>query len=85
MLNREQKIKEILQKNLNPQMLEVLNFSHLHKGHMGDDGSSQTHFKITIKSEQLQALNRMQAHQVINRLLADEFKQGLHALEIKIL
>lgn len=82
---RENKIYEILKKELNPEFLEVKNNSYLHKGHLGDDGSLETHFVIVIKCEELKKLTRIQAHQRINKLLKEEFVSGLHALEIKIL
>ena len=79
------KIEEKLNENLNPTFLNVINNSHLHKGHLGDDGSGNTHFKIEISSPCFEGLNRVQKHQKINKLLQEEFQKGLHALEIKIL
>jgi len=81
----KKRIEESLQKNLQPKFLEVKNNSHQHSGHLGDDGSGETHFAVIVESEDLQKLNKVQAHRKINGLLKDEFKNGLHALEIKIL
>ncbi len=80
--------KSILQKindALQPEILRLKNNSSLHKGHLGDDGSGQTHFLLEIKASKLQEIGRVQAHRIINEILKDEFKNGLHALEIKIL
>ncbi len=65
-------------------LLEVIDNSHLHAGHVGARDSGETHFKIIIKSDQLAQLNRIAAHRLINQILKDELKQ-IHALEIKIL
>lgn len=81
----ENRIKEALNKSLKIEFLEVINNSHLHAGHLGDDGSGQTHFLINIKSEDFNDLSKIQAHRKINNLLESEFKNGLHALQIKIL
>jgi BolA protein len=80
----KQRIEEKLKNNLNPSFLEVKNNSHLHSGHMGDNGTGETHFAIKIAAEELEDLNAVNAHRKINALLKDEFGLGLHALEIKI-
>jgi BolA protein len=80
----KQRIEERLKNNLNPSFLEVKNNSHLHSGHMGDNGTGETHFAIKIAAEELEDLNAVNAHRKINALLKDEFGLGLHALEIKI-
>jgi len=80
----KQRIEKILSEDLNPQFLEVKNNSHLHAGHAGDNGTGETHFAITIKSAKLSKSSKIKAHRKINQLLKDEFKNGLHALEIKV-
>ncbi len=84
MLDRKQRISQILNQNLQPISLEVKNNSYLHKGHLGDDGTMETHFEILIECHNLKALGRIKSHQKIMQLLKPEFAQGLHALEIKI-
>ena len=80
----KQRIEKTLQENFRPSFLEVKNNSYLHAGHSGDNVTNETHFAITIQSEELKNLNAVTAHRRINKLLEEEFKKGLHALEIKI-
>jgi BolA protein len=80
----KQRIEEKLKNNLNPSFLEVENNSHLHSGHMGDNGTGETHFRVKIAAEELEDLSAINAHRKINALLKDEFGLGLHALEIKV-
>jgi BolA protein len=80
----KQRIENLLKNNLNYQKLEVINNSHLHKGHSESDDTGETHFKISIFSPELNSIPKIQAHRKINKLLESEFKKGLHALEIKI-
>ena len=71
-----------------PNILEVVNNSHLHSGHFIAQNSehiNQTHFMIKISAECFKGLNKIEIHRKINHLLKDEFKNGLHALEIKVL
>lgn len=80
----KQRIEEKLKKNLSPKFLEVKNNSNLHIGHLGDDGSGETHFAVIIESEELQKMGKIQSHRKVNQLLKEEFSNGLHALEIKV-
>ena len=80
----KQRIEKTLQENLKPKFLEVKNNSHLHAGHAGDNGTNETHFAIEIMAEEFVGLNKVSAHRRVNQLLKDEFNNGLHALEIKI-
>jgi len=80
----KQRIEDKLKNSFNSKFLEVKNNSHLHLGHLGDDGSGETHFQITIESDDLKGLNQVSAHRKINAVLKDEFAGGMHALEIKV-
>jgi len=80
----EERIKKQLIDNLNPEFLEVVNNSNQHFGHLGDDGSGETHFMVKIKAVALNGLTRVEAHRKIKDLLKAEFEGGLHALEIRV-
>lgn len=84
-MNREQRIYDILNNNLECLYIEVKNNSHLHRGHLGDDGTLETHYKVIVESDSLKILSRVDAHKAIKRLLKGEFDSGLHALEIKLI
>jgi BolA protein len=81
----KQRIEKKLNEALKPKFLEVENNSAMHHGHLGDDGSGETHFAIIIESEELKKLNKVQAHRKVNELVKHEFRNGMHALEIKII
>ena len=75
-------IKQKLEAALQPVSLHVVNESHLHAGHAGDDGSGQTHFRIKVVSDQFDGKSRVEKHMIVNALLEKAFKNGLHALSI---
>ncbi len=81
----KKRIEEKLREKLQPSFLEVKNNSNQHRGHLGDDGSGETHFAIVIAAEELQKLSKVAAHRKINEIIKNEFVEGLHALEIKLL
>lgn len=84
-MNRTERIKQRLAV-LQPTYLEVINDSALHEGHLGDTAPrEETHFTIKIAAKNFAGRNLLGKHQMVNKLLEDEFSQGLHALSIKIL
>jgi len=79
-------MKSVIEKKLvekfSPEFLEVRNKSHLHAGHLANE-TGDTHFEILIAAKELGG-SRIDAHRKINALLKEEFKKGLHAVEIRI-
>ena len=69
-------IEEKLNAALTPTHLEVLNESHRHNVPKG----SESHFKVTIVSQQFDGKMPVARHRVVNRLLAAELAGAIHAL-----
>lgn len=63
---------------LQPKWLEVINESHQHNVPEG----SETHFKITVVSEQFTGVNLVQRHRMIYTLLQEEMAREVHALAL---
>ena len=83
-MNRKQRIDKILSKKFSDFLLEIIDNSNLHKGHNNFTGKEETHIKIILKKKNKIPINRLNIHRIINNLLEEEFKSGLHSLEIKI-
>lgn len=81
----EQEIKKIIEAQFTPTHLEVINESHKHAGHAGDDGSGQTHFKLIVVSVDFQDLSRVERQKEVNKTLVSLFDRGLHALSMRLL
>ena len=75
-------ITEKLIKNLKNPVVEVINESHLHKGHQGDNGTGESHFAIAVKSSSFEGLGRVERQKLIYQILADEMQDKIHALRI---
>lgn len=71
-----------LTETLAPESLKVLDESNLHAGHAGHDGREETHFRIYIVADAFKGKSRIVRHRLINELLADELKGGVHALAL---
>ncbi len=83
-MNRTERIK-IKLAVLKPDHLEIIDESEGHRGHFDSAGEEGTHLKVIISSPSLTGGNILKNHRIINKLLAAEFQEGLHALKIKIL
>lgn len=68
---------------LAPSRLEVINDSHHHAGHMGDDRSGESHFTVIVESAAFAGQSRVQRQRLVNQALADLLAHRIHALAIK--
>jgi len=82
-MNRYERIMSLLSQEFKPTRLELRDDSQSHAGHNGARPGGETHYTLVIESAAFQGLNKIQCHQAIYRLLANEFKTGLHALSIQ--
>lgn len=80
----EEKIEEKLRSALNVKTLSIINESHLHAGHAGDNGTGESHFRVQIEALELDGLPRIAQHRKINSILAEELSGPIHALAIQI-
>lgn len=85
MTQMEEIIRQKLTEALNPVRLEVINQSHLHAGHAGDNGTGESHFHVIVVSTDLSDLSRVEGQRRIYAILAEELKSRIHALSINIL
>ena len=76
---------------LAPTLLEVIDDSHRHAGHIGHPGSghpgamsaSETHFNVKVVSAAFAGKTRLARHRLVNDLLSAELQGGVHALAIE--
>ena len=71
-----------LETELAPATLEVIDESHLHAGHAGWRESGETHFRIHVVADAFAGKSRLERHRMVNAILAEELKAGVHALAI---
>ena len=74
----EDRIYSKLSEAFNPAHLAVLNESYMHAVPAG----SETHFKVTLAADAFTGKRQVQRHQAIYACLADELKNGVHALAL---
>ena len=79
----EARMREKLMIALRPTRLDVVNESHLHAGHRSSPGTGESHFSVLIVSDAFTAKSRVERHRMVNDVLRDELRDGVHALAIK--
>lgn len=83
--NRASRIKEKLEKELEPVELVIEDVSYQHAGHAGMKGrgtDEETHFNVKIVSKGFEGMNLVKRHRLVYDLLREELDSGLHALSI---
>lgn len=76
-------IQTLLTAAFAPASLAVINDSAQHHGHLGDDGSGESHFTVEIESAAFAGVSRLQRQRMVNAALGDIPGQRVHALAIK--
>ncbi len=77
----QQTITDKLQTAFSPEHLEVINESYMHSVPEG----SESHFKVTIVSNDFDGLMLIKRHRMVNEVLRDELDGGIHALALHTL
>ncbi|MGI9353078.1 MAG: BolA family protein [Rhizobiaceae bacterium] len=77
-------LQEKLNEAFSPQLLEIINESHLHAGHAGDDGSGESHLRIRIVSDAFKGMNRVARHRAVYGIVQPKIDEGLHACAIEV-
>jgi len=66
-----------------PERLEVVDESHLHKGHAGHRPGGESHFRVKIAGPAFAGKSRVAVHRMIYDAVADEIAAGVHAIAIE--
>jgi BolA protein len=77
-----QRIEEKLTNALSPTKLTVKDESHLHSGHSGAHEDGESHFRVTIVSEQFEGKSRVARQREVYKILESELKEHVHALAL---
>ena len=75
--------KKKLQKEIIVENIDIEDKSFLHKGHLGNQ-PGKFHLKITIKSKELNKVNKIISNRRIYKILDEELKLYIHSLQILI-
>ena len=82
-----ERIKTKLSATLQPTRLEIVDDSARHHGHAGAhaDGGGETHFNVVVESAAFAGKSRVERQRLVYGTLADELKERVHALSLKLI
>ena len=83
MKNYFEEIEKKLRMQVKFESLEIVDNSHKHKGHKFFS-EEKFHLLLKIKSLYLSSISRLSAQKLIMKVLKDDLKSRIHALEISI-
>jgi len=73
-----EQINDLVVEELKPIRLDVVNESHMHNV----PPDSESHFKLVIVSEAFEEKNLVARHRTVNKILAAQLRDGVHALSM---
>ncbi len=76
-------VKKKIKKNINIESISIEDKTFLHKNHPGHE-NNKFHLKISIESEELKKLNKVESNKKIYKILDEELKKHIHSLQILI-
>ncbi|WP_440655244.1 BolA family protein [Candidatus Pelagibacter sp. HIMB1506] len=76
-------IKKKLSEQINIQSIDIEDKSFLHKNHKGNQ-EGKYHLKLSIVSDELKNMNRIESNKKIYKVLDKELKETIHSIQIQI-
>ncbi|HZV10921.1 MAG TPA: BolA family protein [Novosphingobium sp.] len=76
-------MRAALEAAFTPAHLAIINDSHHHRGHVGDDASGESHFTVEIEAAAFAGLSRLARQRAVNAALGDIPGGRVHALAIR--
>jgi BolA protein len=83
---RAARIEQILNAAFAPERVVIIDESARHAGHAERVGlaEGETHFNVTLETAHFAGMNRVARSRAVHEALATEFREGLHALSLKL-
>ena len=76
-------VKNKLLNQINIESINIEDKSYLHKNHKGNQ-EGKYHLKITIVSDELKKMNKIESNKKIYKILHQELKEFIHSIQILI-
>ena len=67
-----------------PAALDVIDDSHMHKGHVGARPGGETHFRVVMTASAFEGLSRVERQRRVYDVLAEELAGPVHALALRL-
>ena len=78
------RMREKLEAAFAPETLEIIDESEQHRGHGGWREGGETHFRVRMTAAAFGGMSRVERHRAVNRAVAQELEDGVHALALEL-
>lgn len=75
-------IRQRLEREFSPSELEVIDDSHLHRGHPGA-ADGRGHFRVRIVCSRFEGMPRLARHRLVYAAMGELMETDIHALNIE--
>lgn len=75
-------IQKKLRAAFKPVLIDVIDESHLHAGHVGARPEGETHFRVEIVAAAFASVGRVEQQRLVYDVLRDELAGSVHALSL---
>ncbi len=83
-MNVAERIRAKLDEAFAPSALDVVDESHMHKGHVGARPGGETHFRVSMIAAAFEGLSRVERQRRVYDTLAEELDGPVHALALRL-
>ncbi|WP_025300595.1 BolA family protein [Candidatus Endolissoclinum faulkneri] len=73
-----------LQNAFTPSVMEIIDESYMHIGHLGNCSGSETHFRIIITSRTFDKVSKVQRYRMVHNVIAEELDNRIHAVSMML-
>ena len=80
-----ERITNKLRINFLPELLEVVDESDQHAGHIGARPGGETHFKVKMVSDKFIGKSRIERQREVYKVLKVEMAERIHALSLELI
>ena len=77
-------IKEKIEESIMTESIQVEDKTFLHQKHKSHQ-VGRFHLKVTIKSKELEEINKIESNKKIYKILTEEIKEYIHSIQILII
>lgn len=83
-MNRVEAIRHRITQHLNPEQVEIMDDSDLHRGHAGAAGGGG-HYRVRVVSSRFANRSLLERHRMVYQAVGDMMPGQIHALSIQAL
>jgi len=83
-MTRAEQITTRLKNAFDPEHLDVVDESEMHRGHAGFQKGGESHFRVTMRAASLEGKTRIAQHRAVHAAIGKDLMGEIHALALDL-